>query len=210
MTISPNVKNRDYFVIQKLAQAGIVFQAMFYDYALGQPGQLMALPNAPVSGPASMETVSGDLATLVTTEGIPQKQIMVGVPAYGVIYNCQPGMSPQAFQAAINTWSLPANSYASSNGQITNDDILALISDWTQPNASWQEFSDQYNNAYYYNASSGKVIAANTPATFASNLVPLIQKSYPGIKGVFEWEAVGNTVGPNIIQGIMDDLNAAE
>src|SRR5437588_10839847 len=36
MCISPDRKNRDYYDINALAKAGVVFQVMFYDYAMGQ------------------------------------------------------------------------------------------------------------------------------------------------------------------------------
>ncbi len=203
MAISPSGNNRDYFDIQALAAAGIRFQVMFYDFALGQdPSNLRVLPNAPVYGPSGEETIAGDLQGLVQRERIPQNQILIGIPGYGVAYNCQPGITPNQIQIAIDTWSLPANSYATPNGQITDDQILQLIGDWDNPSGGWEHFADRFGNVYYYNSSSGEMIAANPPSSFRQQLVPLIRSSYPDVAGFFQWEEVGNS-GLTMLEVVM-------
>lgn len=206
MCISPNVKNRRYFDMQQLLATcpDLQFQVMCYDYALGQTDPVRVIPNDPIKGPSGEEAIDGDLDYLINTDKVPQNRIYLGVPEYGVIYNLDNCSSSQeALEKINNNWSLTANPntpYGSSNGQITNEDILSQLGgDWSPSEESeWETLVDNWGKTYYYHQQKQQIIVATPPDSLNDLMGNMVKNKYPNVLGFFGWEAIGDNVGSSV------------
>ncbi len=219
MCVSPSSYNRTYFNIQEILKKcpDLQFQIMCYDYALGQSGQTMVIPNDPISGPEGKQTIESDLDYFFTTDKVPQERTSIGVPEYGIIYNLETALSPQEVLRQINDgWSLkahPTNPYDTKyngNGQITNEQIVSLMGgSWTPSVASgWVPLVDQWGKTYYYHQGRKQVIAATPPDSLNDLMGDLVRRKYPKVLGFFGWEAIGDNAGKSM-QTFMNQFSAA-
>jgi hypothetical protein len=185
MAMSPAAKNQNYYDINELiADTGIIFEVMNYDYGLGLANDIVT-PNAGVG-----QTL--DYLHAMVAAGVPSNRMKFGFSTYGLGFNLPYGVTFQDVlsnlkqpggQAFASYWSgqCPKGTANGGNGQIDNDQIFGLLGSgpganpW-QPDAAsgWQAISyhnpnqpDYPAEVLYYHPTAGNngcpiVISAQT------------------------------------------------
>jgi len=227
MPISPSITNQKFWNLTDLVQnTNIIFQPMCFDYGMGNAPSDPTTP-VPVDANADVYDTMQYLEQLVNA-GMPLDRMMIGLPAYGLAYNTQPGMTPDQIESGLKAKTLTGTYWRDQPiaqdglGQMRNTDILNMIGNWETPNSPWTKIQSPGNpnmpvsvtnplETYYYNSSTGLMIYGFPPETVQNlaGAVKAFQTEHSGqVKGFFEWEAVGDLSGSSsTIAEMMADMD---
>jgi GH18 family chitinase len=194
-------------------------QLMLYDYASGLTPVPGSNPPVYVVSPnASVQMTHDALQPYAAKYPTQMNRFLIGYPSYGRGFIVSPGLTVEAVQQGIAAKTL-TGSYLQNKGDsiVSDDDLLTWIGDWDTPTNGWSLITvknGDYNDYYYYESSSGKIISAfpnGQVADSVGDFADMVQKfsaQYGNVAGFMTWEAQQDFNG-TVITSLMHKVSAA-
>eukprot|EP01089_Gocevia_fonbrunei_P015430 TRINITY_DN4510_c0_g1_i3.p2 TRINITY_DN4510_c0_g1~~TRINITY_DN4510_c0_g1_i3.p2 ORF type:complete len:168 (+),score=34.57 TRINITY_DN4510_c0_g1_i3:1027-1530(+) len=167
---------------------------MTYDYVgswFPQTGHNSPLYFNPASGTDDGRYINSTFNLYQTTYGVPASKLVLGVPFYGVSYECTPSTSNGLFQTYTSSCAVVGTSY---------DDVVSTYTTGAGYTSYWDSVSLV---PWLYSSSAQKFVTYDNAASVAAKGAYVKSR---GLAGAMIWELSQNTDG-TLLTSLVNSLN---